>query len=335
MIDARVQRWEGYKLYHVAAMKSGDCDPQYPVLCYVADRTGMSDEQRFWLAYLFSLCYCAPTALYMFTEFPDYENVDIERVEAWWRANKKRLLFQTDRKRVRNFDCVVPSMASYRHIIGESQVEAWSELIVPGDPKETYRRALKRLKGLYYYGRFSLFLLTEGVHYLTGFPMAPDRLELRNAESCRNGVCYAVGFDDWVRRPIPASGWDVLERAVQRLELELVSEWPDLPINLWNIETTLCAWKKLFWSKRYFGYYIDRQQEEIMYMQRTFPNSFPWKVLWEARRECFRPELLGEVSGWEGIRSDQLDAFVKTGRIGNGMEHLAEYRDFARKWGGT
>ncbi len=328
MIDARINRWEGYKLYHVSAMKVGDCDPQYPALRYVADRAGFDLEQRLWLAFLFAFSYCAPTALYMLSEFPDYEKVDLRKMEAWWQANKKKALFQTDRTWVKNLGKVIPCFASYRALVGENQADTWRKLIVPGDEKKTYQRAFQHMGDLYYFGRFGLFLLLEAVQRLTGFPMKPDILELKEAESCRDGVCYVIGHDDWVRRRVPKEGWPVLQDAVQRLETELTAEWPELPIDLWYIETSLCAWKKLFWRTRYFGYYIDRQQEEIICMQRRFPGVIYWEMLWDFRKEFIRPDFRGEASGWAGIRKEQMNTFANTGRIGNGMEHLAKYRPF-------
>ncbi|HRT03575.1 MAG TPA: hypothetical protein P5513_06510 [Candidatus Diapherotrites archaeon] len=52
------------------------------------------------------MSYCGPTAYYMFSEFPDYKNVEIKEINDWWNDKKSKLLFQTDRAKVKNFNKV-------------------------------------------------------------------------------------------------------------------------------------------------------------------------------------------------------------------------------------
>lgn len=320
MLDFRLSRWKGYKTYHVMMVKSGDCDPAYPALNYVADRFELNREQRFWLAFLYSLSYCAATAYYMVNEFPDYENVDVGRLERWWQKNKKKVLFQTDRAKVKNFDLVVRIYQSYRSIMGDSQAE-WFFSNVKETPQATYDFIFSKLeKSLFYYKRYSLFLLLEAIHELTKFPMQPTGLNLQEAESCRNGLIYACGKDRWIqkkkhRQPLKTWQYKYLQEKLEQLYSEIKAENPDIPTTYWNIETTLCAYKKLFWETRYFGYYIDRQMEEILKMQRNIPVGVDWSVLWDFRKEFFDRRLLGEFNGWKGIRTELCHYVMQTGRL--------------------
>jgi len=312
VLDFRFSRWEGYKKYHVLMMRIGDCDPAYPALRYVADRFELTLEQRCWLAWLYAASYCAATAYYMISEFPDYENVDVRRLENWWAANKHRCLFQTDRLRVKTQDQFVRMFVSYRKMMGDSQVETWKRLLRPS-PGETYDAAYECMGKLYYFSRYSLFLFLEAVHRLTKFPMAPTGIDLRNAESCRNGLCYATHKDGWVKRPLTNDQWKYLHRRLKQLYRELKEEHASLPIDYWNIETSLCAYKKLFWRTRYLGYYIDRQMAEIIKMQSV--EGVDWSVLWDFRREFFHPALLGEVGGWRGPRPWRCNLVMDRGAL--------------------
>ena len=333
--DYRKNRWEGYKRYHVAMMKIGDCDPAYPALTYVADRMELNLEQRFWLAWLYSASYCAPTAYFMISDFPDYENVDPRRLQWWWDANKPRLLFQTDRSRVKTQNQLVRMFRSYRKMMGESQVGTFMKLLRP-TLMETYDAAYSYFRNLYYYGRYSLFLYLEAVNRLTGFPMEPTGLEFREALSCRNGMCYALGQDSWVQHKAGGFGdwrFAILDESVARLRQELKDENPDLPIDYWNIETSLCAYKKLFWNTRYLGYYIDRQMVEIKKMEPV--EGVDWSVLWDFRREFFSPEWLGEVGGWNGIRTERLKLVTDTGQLSDKPLRLPPYKravEFPGAW---
>lgn len=321
--DYREERWEGYKDYHLKMMLLGDCDPAYPALCYLADRFEFNEEQRYWIAWLYACCYCAATVYYIWSEFPDYENVDIKRLELWWKQNKGRLLFQTDRAKVKNFDLFPKMFLSYREHVGESQKGTFEGLL-GRTPWETYENLYEFSSRFFYFGRYSLFLYLEAMNRLTGLPMEPTGLNLREAESCRNGLCYALGKDEWVKFhgkkgwSLKEEEWDYLQDMLQKLRVQLLAENQFLPSDFWNIETSLCAYKKLFWQKRYLGYYIDRQGVEINWMEEHVPEGVDWSVLWDFRREFFHRSLLRlDEEGKEevGIRRERFKLFVETGRL--------------------
>jgi len=302
-----IARIEHYKWYHTTMMRIGDCDPAYPALCYVADRFELNIEQRFWLAFLFQATYCVPTTFYIYNEFPDFENVDITRMKIWWKENKHRLLFQTDRAKVKNFDKLVPMFRSYKKLIAGAQAKAFNKLITP-DVYETYDNMYSFCNNVYYIGRFSLFLYLESIQRLTNFPMQPSGLDLPNASSCTYGLCYAVGLDAWDKdkKQFDTSDYRHFQRELSKIHKELTEEHKELPINYWNIETSLCAYKKLYRKKRYLGYYIDRLMDEIIVMQNNVKEGVSWKVLWDFRREYFHKSHLGEFKGYTGVRKQMF-----------------------------
>ena len=104
------KRWKHYKLCQKKYIEVGDCDPAYPVLKYVANKYNLNTEQRFWLAFLYSTCYAAPTAWAMFKTMRDYKDIDKEFLDKWWNTYKSKLLFCTDRAKVKNFNKLVDSV---------------------------------------------------------------------------------------------------------------------------------------------------------------------------------------------------------------------------------
>jgi hypothetical protein len=50
----------------------------------------------------------------------------------------------------------------------------------------------------------------------------------------------------------------------------------------------LCAYKKYRHGKRYVGYYIDRQLEEIEKMERNVPTGVAGVHFWEFRQETYK-----------------------------------------------
>lgn len=303
-MDISEARKRHYMLYHLSMMAIGDCDPAYPALDYLADRFELNREQRYWLAFLYQSCYCVPTVYYMYSEFPDYENVDVKRMVRWWDSNKKRLLFQTDRLRVRSNDAFVPMFESYRDMVGDNQNDFFTSLMMDGQREYNYNMVYDRCGKVYYIGRYSLFLYLESLHRLIGLSIYPTGLDLRNAESCRNGLCYALGLDSWVDQRLENTAQRILSDEMSKLVLEL-QQFSE-SVDYWNVETSLCAYKKLYWKARYLGYYIDRLQEEIITMQKNVTEGVDWSVMWDFRSEYFDRAFLGEFGGWKGVRKELM-----------------------------
>ncbi|MCK4526213.1 hypothetical protein KAW18_02480 [candidate division WOR-3 bacterium] len=313
------ERWDGMKDYIARMIYNNECDPSYPCLNYICDRLELNLEQRYWLAYLYSLTYCAPSAYYIFNEFPDAENVNVQRMERWWRANKSKILFQSDRAKVKNFDKFVPSYVSYHELVGDSQVEFFRKFKSTKNLEQRYNEVYRETSKIYYFGRFTLFNYLESLNEITDLELRPTGLNLREAESCRNGLCYGCGLDDMItlhhKKPKTPINYDLLQDKLLQLKKELQEENPELNITFWNIETALCSLKKLFWSTRYFPYYIDRQLEELNTMESNIKDGVEWSLLWDFRSEFFDPWFLGELNGWKGIRKERMNIFKDTGRL--------------------
>lgn len=307
-----------YEKYHMEMQDIGDIDPQYPMLLYICDRFDLNMEQRYWLAYLFAISYCGPTVYFMYNDFPDFETVDVGRLTRWWERNKVRTVFQTDRKYIKLRDQVVESFKSYRQLIGKGTQEAKFKELIGKNHKDTYQRCYNYFINLFGFGRYSMFLYLESVHVLTGFNMRPEGLDLQNSDTCRNGLCYATSKDKYVSKKgvkMFQSVLDELEEDLDSLVSRFSKKRPFPMTSIWNVETTLCAFRKLLAHRRYLGYYIDRQGEEISTMQQQVKDGVDWSVLWDFRREHFkkkwlkenwfgRPERVREWRKWDPDKSE-------------------------------
>lgn len=278
-------------------MKIGDVDPSYAMLRYVCDRFELNVEQRFWLAFLYATCYCGPTVYYVYNEFPDFENVDEDRLERWWDQNKSKLYFQTDRRRIRSNNQFCDVFRSYRKKVGGiSQQSLFNTFKSPLGAHHTYENAWDQMSDLFQFGRFSMFLYLEAVHVVTGFKMRPQTMDIADAESCRNGLAFAIEREDLLTlddRKLERKDLKYLQREFDRVvsELELI----DPANSVWNIETSLCAYKKYRLGKRWVGYYLDRQAEEISWMEAEVREGVDWSVLWDYRKETYSPKFLKEL----------------------------------------
>lgn len=295
-----------YKLF----MNSGDCDPAFPILNYICDRFELNIEQRYWIAFLYGTNYCAPTVYYIYNEFPDFENVNISRMRRWWKSNKEKTLFQTDRAKVKNFDLFVKIVSSYIKLIGSSQEDSICST-------KSYEELYKLSSKIFYFGRFSIFNYTQALWELTNTRFIPTFFDLKQAESCRNGLCYAFDRKEFITKSKRSKiNYEILDKDLDNLLLTLKKK-TTLPVNIWNVETALCAYKKLFWGTRYLFYYIDRQQEEISILQKKVKEGVNWKPLWDFRKEFFDNSLIGEVNNWNGIRKNRMNIFKYKRIFGN------------------
>lgn len=297
-------RLDEYADYHFAMYDAGDIDPTYPMLRYLVDRFELNTEQCYWLAYLYSLTYCGATVFYIYNEFPDFENVNLDRMTRWWTENKHNLVFQTDRRWIRSNDQFVPAVASYRNWIGNRTQERRFSLFNHPDPKVAYFRAYQSASEIYQMGRFALFLYLEAIHVVTGYKMIPHELDLRNSLSSRNGLVYALGEDALLRgheygdQPLPGPVYIVLKEELDNILSLLKALRPEARVDIWNVETTLCAYKKYKRGKQYIGYYINRQAKEIEAMQANVQDGVSWNVLWDFRASEFDQEYLEEMVKW-------------------------------------
>ena len=285
-----------YLRFHRESSAANDIDPQNDCLLYISDRYELSTEQRFWLAFLFGTCYCAPTVFYIYNEFPDYQNVDVNRLQRWWSANRDKLVFQTDRARVRSNNEFVNCFKSYKEIVGSNQ-EAFFNRLKQESTVNTYKNSLKALENLHYFGRFTMFIYLEMVSVLTEAKMIPHTLDLRNAESCRNGLALALGrqdiFTHFEDKQLTPNDYSDLEKGFNRI-VEAVQYTPIRHQDIFNIETTLCAYKKVKLGKRYVGFYIERMRKEIEAMEKNVPRGVDWSVMYDFRRKNYHPKYLKE-----------------------------------------
>lgn len=316
MSDSRIDQ---YLRYHRESAAAGDIDPSYAMLRYLCDRYELNTEQRYWLAWLYSMFYCGASAFYVYNEFPDFENVDVARMSRWWheRGGRDKVLAQTDRRWVRSSHQFVPAFESYREWLrGKTQADHFQWFTDTwADPKERYDMLYESASGLYSFGQFALFLYLEALHTVTPIDLMPTDLDLNKAWSCRNGLYYAYGRDDLVDdTATPIRPGSVLETASMWADLRNELNELETPPTVWQTETLLCAFRKWMRGKRYLGFYLDRQATEIAKLQDRVPDGVFWDVLWQYRRETYAPQWLVETDGHvdAGGLSREWREFVKS-----------------------
>lgn len=300
-----------YIKYHTDSSLALDIDPQVEALQYLCNRFELNMEQRCWLCFLFSTNYCVPTTYFIYNEFPDFATVDVNRLQRWWERNRAKLIFQTDRAWIRSRNQFVDVFVSYRKLVLEKSGVAMSQhnainVAIAGsaDEYEAYDNLINNFRILLF-GRFTMFLYSELLFNVVGINIGV-RFDLKEAESSRNGLVYALGIEQ--QAYTGRSGLALPENAIRYLNsgLEYISnQIQNTPIyprhkTLWSIETTLCAFKKhKLNNKRWVGYYIERMRREIEKIEavtcKNAGGGVNWQPLWQFRQETYNPVYLKEL----------------------------------------
>ena len=293
-------------------IRIGDMDPAYGALEYVSNRFELNIEQRFWLAFLYSTCYSGATTFYLYNEFPDFEQISLKRINLWWNANKHKTLFQSDRRWIKSRNEFPQMVKSYRETVksmAPSQYLFYQKLKGTTN-SQWYQNAYQAASGIYGMGRFGLFIYLEAVARIGQINMEPRGLDLKNSESSRNGLCYALGLNQMItgketgRAKLSDKEIKYLDTQFKVLESKVKKADSSGLSNVWNIETSLCAFKKYMRTlvypdtpknhRRYLGYYLDRQADEISVMQQNVDKGVCWDVLWQYRQESLDKTYLKE-----------------------------------------
>lgn len=301
-------RWDKLiELYRLEDRIQDDPSPS-KVLALWADHHNLTDEQGVWLAYLYGLTYSTTTAILIFRQFPRLRCItNRKEIKEFWEENKHRLYFNRDRRYIKNNDQFVDAIAGLRKFEGKHLYRNIGSMT----DEALYQRIVKNWP---YFGRHAAFLFFDVYSkiFFDGECSLSSISNWKEARTIAEGLALAVYDDDLYQRAkdkrLTAEDTQKLDSLVLKLEHDCGSNFTDL-------ESTICAYSKLFKGTRYLGYYIDRFQEELI---QAANNSYPkddMLLLWKLRQRVTPAEYLGEYMGWSGIRKERCKLWLKEGKF--------------------
>ena len=313
MIDYRENRKDAFVDWFGKSLEIEDCDSALFMTNYFFDRFEYNSEQRLWLSWIYGTTYYWPTSYVVWNEFPDMELVGIDRLTEWNNTNYKRLRYQTDTKW--NKGHLPSQFASYKEFVGErTQRAALTENFV-GDPIKDFYSLWQTVNSWHKFGRYSSWFYIQTLKQCCDINVDVDSLWLHDysgSRSHRNGLCYAVGKEEWINEKLQTEQIDYLESEGRELLAEVKRRYSHVAENAdyFAMETALCSFKKLFRTRdgRYLGYYLDRQAEEIKKVERDEWVGIDWKPMWDARREKLPNDFLTN-----SINKSRMELFLETG----------------------
>lgn len=305
--DYRKLRIEGLIKYSWAVIKTGDVDPAYPLLSWIMDELSLDTEERYWLCFLYGHFYHVACAYWVFINFPNIYDIDLNELRQWENENYRRLEYQDDRKRERGkFAKCVESYIKQVNKYG-SQKDMFRAMMTK-DKYQSFMNIYRWCREkIYGFGRYTAFYYTETLARCMNHNLDAPEIFYPEAESPRLGMQYALNY-------FPQRiNYDYLNKSTEQVLSMLKRYCPEA--DHMYFESCLCAYKGLWKRRRYIGYYIDRSQEEIIAMEKNTGEDF--SRLWQAREEVFPHYMLGELNGWQGRRKHLYNVFANTGKLVN------------------
>lgn len=304
--NIKQQRIDDFLTFYTNSMFVKDIDPNIWLSKYIIDRMELNDEQILWFCFLCSITYQLPTAYLIINEYPDLELIDEHRLKEWWTQVQQRCPFQKDKLKQRKY--LPETIMSYKNLVNGSQTKFFNDILT-GTDTENFNYLWNVLyKNIAHFGRFSVWNWSQMLKQVALYNIEPDTLFLgeSNSESHTHGLCYAIGKDEWAKkirykdgekRKKEVHNFTKDEKILLESEAEYILEKlleSDIDVDRFYIETVACAYKKLFRNNdsRYVGYYLDRQAEDIIKLERENWYGVDWKLLWDARRELLNKNHL-------------------------------------------
>ena len=173
------------------------------------------------------------------------------------------------------------------------------------DPQTNWEKIMEKQR-FYFYNWFAMILYLKNLNFTGVYPNKQTYVDFDRSPSPLLGMKYVYN-----NFSLKSSQAKVL---IYKLQRDMNKS---LPFNssLEHIESNLCPYHKFYEGKRYVGYYIDRDLQEIWKMKQRFGKSFDANTLFEARAKYVDERLLGENYGNFKIRSWAEKLYLKRGWI--------------------
>lgn len=296
--------WRQKKFLSLLKQDYIDGATDYCLLVPFAYDFNLNNDQRMWLAYLYGLSYSCTTAIRVFHAFPDFSSISLKELKKFWNAHRSTLWFNPDRKYIQNNNQFIEAIKSFRKSMGSHPYETYIHLIT--DAEQPFEALYKTIKKEWkYFGPMGAYLFLDAVYGL----LPEDYVDPIYIDWSQGGKTVVQGMAHF------AYSDELIESSKYPLEtynqlVDKIQQKTHRPKVI--IDSTLCAFRKLFKQTRYVGYYADRMLEEVYATQEYAPKGVDF---WDYRARTIPHKFRGEELGWKGIRKNKLKDWVSRGEL--------------------
>jgi hypothetical protein len=200
---------------------------------------------------------------------------------------------------------------------------------LPELSRENYDRVWESVSGIKFFGRYINIRFVEGLRRYCGVPAMLYDIRSVGGWSPKRALAYLYPERAAALLQEGAEG----DRLTDRLAYELLAQvCKELPaVNEYVLAAMLCEFKSAFENRKQFvGHTIDQEPDLYDKVQRYWGDAVDRDLLWRARAALFPPEVLGEVSGWQGYRHSLARVLRDHGYVWSDLLHdYAATTDYA------
>lgn len=291
-------RLADYERWHHAQVLTGDLDPAYGVLRWIADERRLDAEQRAWLCVCHVTQYHLASTLTMFGRYPTAAALPSTASAA---VGLLDLPSTTERRAHRDPRKLVHHALALRDALAPAGVVRYLGHAPEG--VVSWQTVTERIMQVWGNGRWAAYKLAELLQKVAGWPISAPDAGHRYSSGPRKGLNDLYGG-------LPEGQDDLSVRVLDAVTQGLADRLgePDLA----QVETSLCDFHSLVQGHYYLGHDIDGMLGQIAHP--VLSEAHRCEAL-AARRAVFDPDLLGEYRGWPGIRPTLNRRYRDTGEI--------------------
>ena len=317
------------RFYEFQLKYRGHSGAIYYTLEGLIEKLNMTREQQYWFTFLQGCSQNVITSFLIYNNFPSFEDLDIKKLDDWYKSVYLKIGWDTDRRFTKNK--LIKCVESYKQNLGQFNQETFFEryLCKSQDKNLNFNRLWDKVTNNFYtFGRVAGFSYLRLLSVL-GVNFEPNTLfmsEVEGSKSHRNGLCKVLGRDDldWTRDNKLFNGYSKetlvwLEKEGQILLQEARDRIKHPQIGFLTLESALCSFKGFFRkNRRYPGVYNDILHDRIRLAEKTWGNEYDFSVFWEIRKNAIPSYLRVEDNpGDPSYCPQKQNYFRETGKIIN------------------
>lgn len=295
---------EDYLRWHPAQVETGDIDPVYPVLRYLADAWDLDVEERAWLVFCHVVWYHPGSTLAGFRAVPDVSAMPTT-ADGLHNAGLLELPCETERRGHRPKQPLINHLLGLRETFLDGGCWEWAQRAIADaeTPEEGWLQLNDALTTLVGNGRWAAYKTAEMLEKVCGLPVKAADAGHRFSSGPRKGLELLEPHCPADNRPDTIGTLDLMTS----LWADQLGE-PDVAL----VETSLCDFNSLVRGRYYLGHDIDSMQ--AAWLNPKVAGQVPTEA-WDARADTFAHEFLGEFHGWLGVRKELNPVYKKTGEL--------------------
>jgi len=288
---------DDYATMHRLIVQTESMDTEATVLAEVSNLLHLDKNQAAWMCFVYLAYYDMGSFLrcFEFTRNPEIPADKYLRLS----CDTERRVHRVPAKMERHFGDVVSIADSNGGLYN------WLSSYVEKSPQQSWVNMINPVETIFGNGRWASYRTIEMIGQVCGLPVEAPDMGHANSSGPRRGLEFL--YSDLPQGNKPA---DIAYLDQVSLDLNRKLAERGISAKLQDTETGLCGFKSMVKGDYYVGEDLDSMLEEILKQ----PSGLT-QTIFEARKNIFPHEYLGELNGWTGMDRARKKIYKETGQI--------------------